>query len=150
MVMRREEQRQKRLFKQRAKWMSWTLEALKRDGDKCVDCGVSQDKAVLIVHHIDESRKKGFRNMNNELDNLATLCRPCHARRHGYTNDHEDAKEMRLSGYTFQEIGGKLGLSRQRVHQICKRLGVTTKANREEAVERRFQEAYKKFSSLRS
>ena len=96
----------------------WYINCLKRDNYKCVDCGVEID---LIVHHIDGSRKLGIKKMNNNLDNLLTLCKPCHARKHGYTADHEDVIEMREGGMTFQEIGDKLGLSRQRAHQLYQR-----------------------------
>ena len=93
----------------------WVFEALERDNYKCVDCKTGKG---LIVHHEDESRASG--KLNNSLDNLATLCRPCHARRHGFTNDRQDVIEMRAMGMTYQAIGDKLGISRQRVHQLCR------------------------------
>jgi hypothetical protein len=44
-----------------------------RDGFKCILCG---EKEGLVVHHLDEDKQ------NNEIANLATLCRPCHAKIH--------------------------------------------------------------------
>ena len=50
---------------------------LERDGYKCVKCGNTHKKS-LIVHHIDglgyTSTKK-----NNNMDNLETLCLSCHS-----------------------------------------------------------------------
>lgn len=89
-----------------------------RDNYKCVRCG-SSDK--LIVHHIDESRKNGNKKMNNNLSNLITLCKPCHAKEHGYTATDtriHTIKEMYQKNISLAEIGKKLGLSRQRIHQI--------------------------------
>ena len=99
----------------------WAVLALKRDNYLCQDCKV--ENLDLIVHHVDESRKNGWRSMNNNLDNLITLCRKCHAVRHGYSFQNIKyplIKELRDNGKTYQEIGDYLGISRQRVHQIIK------------------------------
>jgi len=94
---------------------SWYISCIERDENRCVDCGSLEN---ILVHHIDESRKLGIKKMNNDLSNLVTLCRPCHARRHKYTNDREDVLEYKSMGLSFTEIGKKLGLSRQRSHQL--------------------------------
>lgn len=94
----------------------WQMNVLERDNFTCVDCGTTE--GVLLVHHIDESRKTG--KLNNNLDNLVTVCRPCHARRHNFVVTHEDVVEMRLAGISCAEIGRRLGVSRQRVYQITK------------------------------
>jgi len=52
--------------------------ALQRDNYKCTCCGTPDD---LVVHHID-GNGRGSKNPNNNLENLKTLCRPCHAREH--------------------------------------------------------------------
>lgn len=101
------------------KYYPWIVEAMLRDHYACVDCGVRQDKGHLVVHHIDESRKTGF--LNNNLENLVTLCRPCHARRHGFTSVRQDVSEMRRMGLSLTAIGNKLGVSRQRVYQIIRK-----------------------------
>lgn len=43
---------------------------------ECVACGEENIKR-LHIHHIDKNRK------NNNLDNFAVLCRPCHLLLHG-------------------------------------------------------------------
>ena len=57
---------------------------LARDRHKCVIC-FSQDK--LNVHHIDGSgggRWTSYKDANNSMKNLVTLCFKCHRRVHGY------------------------------------------------------------------
>ena len=51
---------------------------LLRDGFSCTKCG---SKELLIVHHIDLNGR-GSSSPNNEMGNLATLCRACHVRVH--------------------------------------------------------------------
>lgn len=50
---------------------------LERDNHTCTACGSTEN---LVVHHIDGTGYKsvGFKNMNNDLDNLQTLCESCH------------------------------------------------------------------------
>lgn len=55
---------------------------LERDGNKCRRCGTTEK---LQVHHIDKSGKSD--NPNNDLSNLITLCKSCHARLHGIDKD---------------------------------------------------------------
>jgi hypothetical protein len=50
-------------------------EALKRDDFQCKDCG---DREKLQVHHLLSIEDGG----TNKLDNLVTLCLPCHIKRH--------------------------------------------------------------------
>ena len=45
-----------------------------RDGNRCVFCGADDN---LEIDHIVRYRDGG----SNELDNLRTLCRPCHGKR---------------------------------------------------------------------
>lgn len=51
---------------------------LKRDRNRCRECG--SDK-LLTVHHLD-GQGRGSKDPNNEMNNLVTLCRACHARAH--------------------------------------------------------------------
>lgn len=71
----------------------WHTQCLIRDKFTCIKCGQSKTEK-LIVHHIDESRKKGLKFMNNNLDNLETLCFQCHAERHGFTKRRRIYKEV--------------------------------------------------------
>lgn len=64
--------RQGKLVKLPRTWNSIRRAILKRD-KVCQDCGTDKK---LHVHHIDRNRK------NNNPDNLITLCRLCHAKRH--------------------------------------------------------------------
>ena len=96
----------------------WWHKCIERDNYKCVECGVDHNKVNLIVHHIDNSRKNGFKLMDNRLSNLLTLCKPCHSRIHGLVTHRLDIVELRDSGLTFQKIADDLGISRQRVHSI--------------------------------
>ncbi len=64
---------------------------LKRDGYKCVECGITQEehlkkhKCDLIVHHIDGEGRYSKKPNNNE-NNLQTLCKRCHSSIHGKVN----------------------------------------------------------------
>lgn len=51
--------------------------ALDRDNNMCTSCF---SKQKLVVHHIDDSGHSD--NINNNLDNLITLCRRCHINIH--------------------------------------------------------------------
>lgn len=105
------------------KYYPWVIKALERDNYKCTDCGSENS---IIVHHKDESRKRGTKTMNNSLENLVTLCRSCHADIHKQTMQFKNPNinlimELRNQGKTFQFIADHLGISRQRVHQIYKK-----------------------------
>lgn len=94
------------------------IRVMERDNYRCVVCG--RDDGFLVVHHKDGNV------MNNDMDNLMTVCKPCHARLHHQTLRFNKptvqmVTELRLQGKTYQQIGEYLGISRQRVHQIVKR-----------------------------
>lgn len=102
----------------------WVIKTLERDNYSCRDCGKKENKnTMIIVHHIDNSRKYGTDLMNNNLSNLISLCRQCHSKRHEITSDRYDVIELRTSGLTFEEIGEKLGFSRQRAYQLYRKNG---------------------------
>lgn len=61
-------------------WPAQRRAARERDGNACQDCG--QQGSRLPVHHI--RPRRDFLDdyvAANDLDNLVTLCRPCHQRR---------------------------------------------------------------------
>jgi|SRR3972149_6852255 len=95
----------------------WFIDTLLRDEFKCTKCG---SKRFILVHHKDESRKNGIKLMNNDLENLETLCKRCHAKAHGFT------KYISLNlwslGRSYEEIGSNLGISKQRVQQILSKI----------------------------
>lgn len=64
---------------------------LEQDDSECQTC---QSKENLIVHHIDG---KGYTNvkkeeMNNDIKNLITLCKPCHSALHGWQKRNRKLK----------------------------------------------------------
>jgi len=59
-------------------WSMQRIKALERDGFRCMNCGYSVLERRMCVHHIipfEESK-------DNRLDNLITLCVPCHVSIH--------------------------------------------------------------------
>jgi 5-methylcytosine-specific restriction endonuclease McrA len=54
--------------------------AMQRDNFECQHCRKGYPEVTLCVHHIDHSGTS--ETPNQELDNLQTLCRACHARIH--------------------------------------------------------------------
>jgi DNA invertase Pin-like site-specific DNA recombinase len=76
--------------------------------------------SILTVYHNDNTCYEGILTLNNDVNNLITLCRPCHSRHHNVTVDRHDVQEMVEMGMTYTQTGKILGISRQRVHQIYK------------------------------
>jgi hypothetical protein len=114
----RKDQKRIRNLNIKIKYSPWVLRAMARDRFRCVDCGKTEFEK-LVIHHIDESRGRG--SINNKLNNLITVCRPCHSRRHKMVVERIDVIEMKSMGLTFREIGERLGISRQRAQQIYKK-----------------------------
>lgn len=88
------------------------------DRDKCI-CQICGIKKSIIVHHLDGNKN------NNVENNLLTVCKSCHAELHGHKKDHKYIKEiieLRKNGNSYQAIGDKFNLSRQRIHQIISKL----------------------------
>ncbi len=73
-------------------WIERRREVLARDGGRCVQCGTNTQ--LLDAHHIIPRREGG----TDELDNLITLCRTCHAKLPGYGRPHRDEKISRKAG----------------------------------------------------
>ena len=67
-------------------WDDVRAAVLDRDGYECQRCGVSQDElsgptalqSSLHVHHIEKSREFDTYDEANGLENLESLCQPCH------------------------------------------------------------------------
>jgi hypothetical protein len=56
-------------------WTPWLREQVrKRDGNKCMICGIEEKETAHDVHHID------FDKDHNAPENLITLCRSCHGK----------------------------------------------------------------------
>jgi 5-methylcytosine-specific restriction endonuclease McrA len=66
-------------------WKRQRAKARKRDNYTCQDCGVTQQSwgYALDVHHIVDYEMHSDPAVANHLDNLVTLCRICHVKRHG-------------------------------------------------------------------
>ncbi|MCB2179470.1 HNH endonuclease [bacterium] len=60
-------------------WRPAKRRAMDRDHHQCQDCG---SKKKLVVHHIRPYKTFEQSLAAHELDNLVTLCRACHRRRH--------------------------------------------------------------------
>ena len=83
----------------------WIRVIMDRDGHRCLDCGRDQGLVVSRIWWI-------------------TLCRPCHARRLGTPRNGAVARKLREKGYTLAKIAELLGVSRQRIHQLCQQLPI--------------------------
>lgn len=74
------------LYEDRVRFSGNRIRALRRDKFTCMNCGYeapgpTNDRTKdVIVHHKDFSGKNA--KPNNSMDNLQTLCRPCHIRLH--------------------------------------------------------------------
>jgi len=98
----------------------YQLEALERDGYKCVDCGSTEK---LIVHHSDNSRIT--KKINNKLSNLVTLCKSCHAKRHGLDMDDRNFQvyqDYESGNYIMVDLVVKYQITSARIYQIIKRI----------------------------
>lgn len=84
-------------FYRRAAWRRVRMQALKRDRFQCVWCR-EEGKLVtkrLEVDHIKELEQ--YPELAYELDNLRTLCRDCHNKRHKrYQRTRRDWQDERF------------------------------------------------------
>lgn len=67
--------------------------AIIRDGESCTECGMKRQEHLdkfnrdIIVDHKDRmGHGVNYENKNNDLDNLVTLCLPCHGKKDGNLN----------------------------------------------------------------
>lgn len=99
---------------------------LEASGYKCSKCKKATEPAHLEIHHLDGKGAHKVKNPNNRDSNLVVVCDSCH---HKYYHPSSQIKlsqieqvvELRYKGKTFQSIGDRLGITRQRAHQIFKR-----------------------------
>lgn len=70
-----------------SEWPRLRAKVRERDGNKCVQCGMTNDEHLKIanqslhVNHIKPFRQFGGDNQNaNRMSNLETLCRSCHTK----------------------------------------------------------------------
>jgi 5-methylcytosine-specific restriction endonuclease McrA len=74
------------LYKDQLRFSGNRLRALQRDNFTCQNCGYIGPQQTdnrsedVVVHHIDFSGQA--KKPNNKIENLQTLCRPCHIRLH--------------------------------------------------------------------
>lgn len=72
----------------RGGWEAKREAALERDGYECRDCGIAESEyrdehgRGLDVHHKTPVQEYDTHKQAHHLDNLVTLCRPCHKARH--------------------------------------------------------------------
>lgn len=86
-------------------------QALERDKYKCQGNDCKKTSNRLEVHHKDGNTS------NNDLSNLITLCRSCHAREHGQTfsnETREKGKAKRIARLRSPEIRQKMSESVRR------------------------------------
>jgi len=95
----------RKLYREQLHFAGQRDEVLERDGHECVDCTSAKR---LVVHHKDH-QGRGRASPNNDLSNLVTLCRKCHANAH-----REDLLEpRRKTGFRRSK-----GLHYKRKHKI--------------------------------
>lgn len=109
-----------------------------RDEYICQDCharrtpddALRNGKRLFDVHHLNGlcgKKSRGYDKVS-EIDGLITLCHKCHFSRHDFNgHDSKKNKEKRLrivSLYeeikNMSEVARRVGLSRQRIHQIVR------------------------------
>ena len=74
-------------------WKKLRLKVFERDNKWCQDCGVVE---ATEVHHLH------YRNyLNEKMEDLISLCRICHGKRHGLIKDHHTVldEEKMFGGY---------------------------------------------------
>lgn len=87
------------------RWKSLRLEALRRDGWKCVQCGA---RGRLEVDHVKPVRTHP--ELSYELANLQSLCRSCHTKKTRIECGHAPMSEDRKAWLNAVET-----LARKRV-----------------------------------
>lgn len=85
-------------YKQRKFWEKQRDAALDRDGGWCQECWPDRAVYATDVHHIRSLGMGGSRydpeNPLNNLENLVSLCRPCHWVKHNRTSGGPGPERM--------------------------------------------------------
>ena len=88
----------------RGPWPSLREKVLKRDDRKCSGCGV---RVNLQVHHIIPLSLGG----RNVMENLTTLCKECHQRKHPQTlSDKFEIDNLSSYGFNYKVKGSKISI----------------------------------------
>lgn len=71
-------------YTERGRFGQWDRkhQALQRDGFRCRSCGATVTAATSHADHIEPVNRFANFPMANALDNVQTLCPPCHAKKH--------------------------------------------------------------------
>ncbi|MEY7847723.1 HNH endonuclease [Natrarchaeobius sp. A-rgal3] len=97
-------------------WERLRRRTLRRDSHACTRCGA--DDRTLQAHHVVPRSAGG----PDELENLLTLCRPCHGVIHQYNRSFDDVRE---DAPLFPDPDSPTPVARMRTpdDQICSRCG---------------------------
>lgn len=74
-------------FRDNLRFNGQSEEVFERDNWECQECGISQEQSIVLfnrklyIHHID-GNGSASNKINNDIDNLITLCSRCHGRIH--------------------------------------------------------------------
>jgi len=104
--------------------------ALKRDGYKCVKCGITREEHKkkfnkdITIDHIDgRGVGKKAKDKNNSLDNLQTLCSRCHGMKDTQTRiltftDASEIREIDNFGFSPKAIAEAYGTTKDNIYKI--------------------------------
>lgn len=117
--------------KHRERWLfSGNREvAIKRDGEKCVRCGMTRDQhrirygVDITVDHMDgRGVKSPVHEKNNRLDNLQTLCIHCHSSKDNKQNKLTDTQVINIrhmrGSITYTAISRLYGVTQSYISQL--------------------------------
>lgn len=79
-------------------WQDQARQARERDNHVCQQCGAVEHKVVHDVHHVIPFRQFSSWEEANELSNLITLCKSCHASIPNKGGDYHQRNEHRYPG----------------------------------------------------
>lgn len=103
--------------------------AIQRDDEQCVKCEMTREEhrrrfnCDITVDHIDNNGiRKPRKYKNNTLENLQTLCIPCHARKDNRQNKLTDIQVINIrhckGSATYAELARLYGVSSPYISQL--------------------------------